>query len=232
VPFGSVPDKAEKHKYGYITIDATGEAVSVIDRTNPNKKWDWYELGGRWTGKFKLKLDATTGRLGRPGLMTDVGHIGTADQAIKRDIDFDGMRDEAGAKAGVTWDNAHRIIAGREFRSWDALREAHPGNIEAARAEYWAQPAIKDLDAAKLTGFHDDASQFLASREQYVQTARDAACATFAVLKDGTWYERGAMGWWGAVHDEKDRDEWNRQFTALLDSVHDFTLLSIYDCHI
>src|SRR5687768_5462716 len=22
---------------------------------NPNKKWDWYDLGGRWAGYFKLK---------------------------------------------------------------------------------------------------------------------------------------------------------------------------------
>lgn len=214
VPFGSVPDKSEKHKYGYITVDATGDVIRVIDRSNPHKKWDWYALGGRWGGKLTLKAG------------------GAADQAIKRDIDFDAMRDEAGAKAGVKWDNANRIIAGREIRSWKAMREAHPGAIDTARDAYWSQAAVKDLKSAELLGFDDDPTDYAVSRDVYVQRARDTSITTFAVLRDGVWYERGEMGWWGAVHDEKDRDEWNRQYSALLDSVHDFTLLSVYDCHI
>ena len=214
VPFGSVPDKKEKHKYGYITIDAAGDVVRVIDRSNPNKKWDWYQLGGRWSGKLRLKAG------------------GVSDQAIKRDIDFQAMRDEAGEKAGALWDKVQAIIAGREFRTWDALRAAYPKERERARTEYWEQPPVNDVRAADLLVFYGSADNFLVSREQYVQTARNGAGVTFALLRDGKWHERGEMGWWGAVHDEKDDGEWNRQFAAMLDGVDDFTLLSVYDCHI
>jgi hypothetical protein len=55
VPFGQEPDLEEEHKYGYVLLDEAGEVTKIISRTNPNAKWDWYELGGRWTGFFKVK---------------------------------------------------------------------------------------------------------------------------------------------------------------------------------
>lgn len=43
--------------------------------TNANAKWDWWEVGGRWTGILKLKPGYTSGCKhignGSPGLMTD-----------------------------------------------------------------------------------------------------------------------------------------------------------------
>ena len=34
------------------------EGVYRLTTYNPNSKWDWYEVGGRWTGYFKLKAEA------------------------------------------------------------------------------------------------------------------------------------------------------------------------------
>ncbi len=36
------------------------------------------------------------------------------------------------------------------------------------------------------------------------------------VTPDGAWHERGRMGWWGIVHDEKPEDAWRREVAALL----------------
>jgi len=63
-------------KYGYMS--------------NENAKWDWYELGGRWTGYFILK-PGVSGIIGSPGLMTSSAKPGTADQALKKNVDFDAM---------------------------------------------------------------------------------------------------------------------------------------------
>ena len=60
----------------------------------------------------------------------------------------------------------------------------------------------------------------------------NAEIVTFAVVKDGEWYERGEMGWWGIVSDEKDTEVWNNQFNKLLNDLPEDTLLSMYDCHI
>lgn len=116
---------------------------------NPISKWDWYRLGGWWTGFFKLK-EGAFGRLGERGIFTDDPKAGWVDQTLKRCIDFDEKYD---------------------YR-------------------------------------------------------------TFAVVKDGKWYERGEMGWWALVSNEKSEEDWDREFKALLESVPDDTLLSLYDCHI
>ena len=54
----------------------------------------------------------------------------------------------------------------------------------------------------------------------------------FAFVKEGQWYERGRMGWWACVSNEKDRDEWNRQFNKMMDELPANTLLTLVDCHI
>lgn len=54
---------------------------------NPNSKWDWYLLGGRWSGRhFKLKPGVKSGVLGEPSWTnpTNRGY----DAALKGDIDF------------------------------------------------------------------------------------------------------------------------------------------------
>lgn len=123
-----------------------------ILRTNPNKKWDWWKIGGRWTGMLKLK-DGAEGVLGLPGLFTDAAEPGTADQARIADIDLVGMSS-----------------TGQPLR-------------------------------------------------------------TFAVVKDGQWFEKGRMGWWACVSDAKPEDEWTAEFDKLLADNAD-SFVTIVDCHI
>lgn len=111
---------------------------------NPNAKWDWYSLGGRWSGMIKLKKGAQ-GMAGESGVF---GNTVGIDQAQVKDI--------------------------------------------------------SNLSEIK----------------------------TFAVLKDGKWYEKGEMGWWGIVSNEKDQEEWDSEIEKLLNSLSGDTLISIYDCHI
>lgn len=231
---GHEPDLADLHKYGYIVV-RKAEVVAVVDRTNPNKKWDWWELGGRWTGFFKMKPNRPPIMVGRPGLMTERAKRGHGDVAKKRDIDFDGMRDEAGDKAAERWDVVNAVLREHPpLETWESAR-ARFENIDDARDFYHKQPAMVALRANKQASEHtlwDGPDKYLVSRVEYVQRARDSAISTFAVVRDGKWYERGKMGWWGVVSDEKDDAEWSRQFAALLDELPDDTLLSVVDCHI
>jgi hypothetical protein len=226
------PDLAGPHKYGWLRATADGDVVELIDRTNPNKRWDWWQIGGRFTGMLKLKPGAK-GIVGRPGLMTQPADslAGYTDSARKGDIDFAAMRDEAEAEAAETYDAVHLVIAGRPVDSWPTVRERYPENIDAAREAYHAQPVVRDL--AK----HDEhrwieVERFLVSREAFLQSARDGAGVPFAAVKDSQWYERGKMGWFACVSNEKDIDQWRREFAELIDGLPDDTLLTIVDCHI
>lgn len=54
---------------------------------NPNSKWDWYSLGGRWSGCFIKLKDGASGTIGFPSLVCE--NKAGVDQAYKSDIDFD-----------------------------------------------------------------------------------------------------------------------------------------------
>jgi hypothetical protein len=224
---GEAPDLEEAHKYGHLLVNANGEVIRLIDRTNPNKKWDWWIVGGRWTGWLKLKPGAD-GSVGKPGLMTAPAAVGTADIARKGDVDFEAMRAEKGAEAGSLWDKVRRITQD----TWESVRERFE-KIDDARSFYREQPAIKALEASKDRDFSWNIDDALAGpREAFVQAARDRATSPFAIVKDGQWYAKGRMGWWGMSNDDGTQEDWNRRVSELLDSLRDDTRLTVVDCHI
>lgn len=245
--YGDLATFARKY-YGY--EESESEPGKYGRWTNPNRKWDWWVVGGRWTGYFKMK-PGRHGLAGEPGLMTPRAGAGRADQARKGDIDFDGMRDEAGEKAAMKWEAVRRVIEPHisTFVSWEACREQCKDaegkeDFEKARALYHGQPLRKAITAAaqdKSNPHHemffwlDDLEQYFVPKDVFVQRGRDSAISTFAVLdstRDPAWMERGEMGWWGAVANEKDKSEWDREFNKMRDALPDDTMLSIVDCHI
>ncbi len=219
---------------------------------NDGAKWDWFVVGGRWAGYFLLKpgnvgpepnvpLNPFSKELTRQALehfapKLDGRHT---DQARKGEIDFETMRRRAEESAGATWDCVQKAIEGTpESQTWDTIRDA-TGDIDRARETYNSQPRVVAFQAFKnsekgrqLIGIFDKVEEFTAPRQAQVEAARRSAITSFAVVKDSKWFERGSMGWWGMVHNEKDTETWDSQFTNLLDGLPDDTLLTIVDCHI
>lgn len=218
------------HKYGYAIVK-DGVLIKAVNRTNPNRQWDWYQIGGRWSGFLKLK-EGAEGENGERS-WTNSGRDISADRcdsAIKRDIDIEGMRDDAGNDAGNEWDKIHNVVGDTTWESWDSVR-GRISNIDEARDFYNGQTALELIRKAEIF-YWSGLDDFLVSREEYVSQARSKAISTFAVLKDGVWYEKGDMGWWGCVSDEKDQGDWDAEVGRLIDSVSDDTRITIVDCHI
>jgi len=138
-------DECYKEGIEYYSEDEIGSDGEVYSTSNPKSKWDWYSLGGRWSGMIKLK-DGAKGNTGRGSLV---------------------MQNEAG------------------------IDQAKKGDI---------------LNFNELI--------------------------TFALIKDGQWFEKGEMGWWGVVSNKKDQEAWNNELLKLIKELPDETLISIYDCHI
>lgn len=214
----------DTHKYGYAIV-RDGKLVKAIDRTNPNKKWDWWQVGGRWHGFLKLKHGAE-GETGEPGLMTPEAKQGWVDCARKGDVDWDGMRDDAANEAAQRYDRVRELAPG-DWEPWESVRERF-SNIEDARTFYHSQGQVK---AAKKEGFWEPDS-FLASRESYIEKARAAAVAPFAILYNGEWIERGEMGWWAIISNDTGKENWMDKSWAIIQSVPDEEPITIVDCHI
>jgi hypothetical protein len=126
------------------------------------------------------------------------------------------------------------------FKSWkEFLDDNNKGltTIDIAREEYYAQDAIilfkKGMNSNREEfGFLDNLEDYAMPEDEYARIQRNRAISSFAIIKDGKWYERGEMGWWGMVGNEKDEEVWSEEFTKLFNSISDDTLVTVVDCHI
>ena len=74
---GEEPDIEGEHQGGWFRVDENGEVIEYIRRTNPNAWWDWWVIGGRFSGRLRSKsLNAYV------------------NSAQKSDIDWDYMQKE------------------------------------------------------------------------------------------------------------------------------------------
>lgn len=175
---------------------------------NPNAKWDWWLLGGRWQGMLTVKPEASAAHLiyGEPGVFGSSGDEYKrpdsrhgCDGCRKGDLDFDWAREENIRSVQVRWDHM--------------IAENHQDDPGRRYFEY---------------GFDKDSSL-----EDELQKAQNChPFHTFAVLKGGVWYERGEMGWFACVINDKGRGEWCGEIQQLWDEIPDDHVVVVVDCHI
>jgi hypothetical protein len=129
-------------------------------------------------------------------------------QACKSDIDFNKMYANKLDAADADWEKFLAYKEDPNFRPLTAYLEFGVKNI----------------------GGVDNLDNFIP--ESYLSyKTRLTSIATFAVIKDGIWYEKGEMGWWCQVNNEKSTEDWDSEFWSLINSLSDDTLLTIVDCH-
>ena len=204
--------------------------------TNPNSKWDWWVVGGRWSGHLKLKKGAE-GELGSPGVFGTPAQPGYADVACKGDVDWEFMRNKGGNIAAQKWDIIHEAIKDTpEHKTWEECLEECNKDIPETRNLYWAQPRLEAFKKAcenrEFFSFFEDIDEYLCDRETYIEREKNAAIVTYAVVKDGQWYQRGDMGWFGMSSNEISQDEWNQKYWELIKDLPDDTTLTVVDAHI
>lgn len=217
--------------------------------TNPNSKWDWYQVGGRWSGFFRVKNQAE-GQLGEKSWANADEDITPeyADVTTKGNVDIVAMMEEVRTAREKDFDQLVDAIGDCTPVSWTALRKqfnAEGKTINEAREAYSATEFDKTIKAYNkkhdtqiggiLSNIFDDFYLHLPlnqARIRYVETAALNCVTPYAFVKDGHWVERGEMGWWGMASNEKDQDEWTKQFYKMFSELPDDTLLTMVDCHI
>lgn len=186
--------------------------------TNPNRKWDWWVVGGRWSNHLHLKCGAR------------------ADQARKADVDIDGAIAAAQADMADEWDAMDKATGGERWKSWreivggDPMKAAYK-DIEAARPVYWNQPALTKLKGVERFSWFREIDDLLMSRDDYVHVRGKRGASMFALLHDGQWHERGKMGWWATVFDDQGYS-WDDEYFRLLTTIPDDHFVTVVDCHI
>lgn len=220
----------------YILEDGEWRKYSTY---NPDSKWDWYQLGGRWTGCFIKLKDGAQGTIG-VGSWASKNNPGV-DQACKEDIDFDAIKLSAREKALRIYRECADKCGGRIPHlelSWNTImgsQEYANLDIKQKRELYHSQEAVKTWEAKVNYGdpFGYSLEDFQCTEEEYATRAELNSFIPYAVIYEGEWISRGDMGWWGITTNEHyNKDDWQKKVWELINSVDDDTLFSFYDLHI
>lgn len=241
----------------------------VFRRTNPNKKWDWWQIGGRWKGMLIPKAGAKATYVGSPGLMGSSysDATGNVDACAKADLDLDAMRKIAveNRRADVRRAYDAALTATRELvglnqieaegriddasitAMWQELVKKHGELFKAWEdaerpGRFWPWAEQQDsrfavLVKAKIAGIGPwdfyGADVPPEEPDPFAWCDKATALSTLAFLgTDGVWRERGEMGWFGVVHDEKKSGDWEAEYKAALDAVPDDHWVWVVDYHI
>ncbi|OPY59141.1 MAG: hypothetical protein A4E55_00358 [Pelotomaculum sp. PtaU1.Bin035] len=168
------PDIYDKHKWGWMRLNAKGEVIELIDRTNPNSKWDWYQIGGRYQGMLLVKKDPETYcGIGSPSLLHPVFR-----------------EEENPAPQGYKWVDSAKV----KDICWDMMADIE----RKEREKRWEEAQNKDdFQKSVIYGIKPGAT-----KEDYLNDSGFGTFAVITL--DGKWYEEGEMGWWACVSNEKE----------------------------
>lgn len=202
---------------------------------NPESKWDWWVVGGRWSGYFRTKKGADVADL------INYHHDGSADGGRKRAIDFEGMLEKAENEARTRYQAYREAVKGTpEAIPWqtfaDNVTDIGDYTIQDARREYFSQPRMEKLRGTDFGRWIsiDPIEEFSVSEDAYAGRARASAIPGYALVNlDGEWSAPGEMGWFGMHDDEQsDREMYQKKVLEYLVSLDEDTWLIQLDLHI
>jgi hypothetical protein len=184
----------------------------LVRRFIKGRKWDWYIVGGRWSGELLLKEGGEgTTNTNISNLVEPNKNPNRADTALAGDIDFEGMRQNY----------IDQVSSG--YDKWKALppadqKEERSAAIHSSDLWWFECERADDIDGGM-------------SKEDYIAKYAQAHALTFAfITPDGQWIERGNMGWWAAVSNKNpnyDKLWWDFVTTLPADQ-----RVYLVDCHI
>lgn len=183
------------------------EEDGIYDYYNPDAKWDWYEIGGRWSNSLKVKKDAQFnmgGHYGKMGTPEGKGRYRWVDAAPLCEIEWDLMNTvspEQKKKASEFWD---KYVLNQD-PNYDAKF--------AYKREYY-------LDRYK-------------TKEEYIK--RTNIFTTHDLLvEDREWITVGDMGWFGCDGSTYDSEtDYIKQFYDIVKAPeYQNYWFVVVDCHI
>lgn len=184
---------------------------------NPKSKWDWYVIGGRWTGMLAEDYDP--------------------------DLDPRNFGPCAFCSPGVN--SAMRVLIEASGEPSPPINPT--GKVKQYETGTWGAAAADDPEAkdchvcngtkierkfrnAPIDGDVVPASHWLKLLND-PEKERGHFIPYAILTPDGEWHQRGEMGWFGMTSDEKLHDEWETEVLRLAEQHRDCTAV-VTDLHI
>lgn len=215
---------------------------------NPDGKWDWYQLGGRWTGFFLLK-DGETCTLGDRSWTrkNDVIEPNRADVARKRQLDIEGMKAKSAQQAREFYAEYMTIVRGEVKLNTmssmqgargkalhlglieidqDGTRSLKEGEVVRGWTSIWEDGTLPE-ERAHWRDFYKTFPSEEAFMAEYGNSF--AEMRAYGILDTkGVWHDRRVRtsGW-----AEMEHHVWAKKFDEIFASFSDDTVLAIVDIH-
>lgn len=209
--------------------------------TNGEAKWDWWTIGGRWTGFYPLKHGLAP-VLGKPGAFDNKPDAGRGDIVRVSDLDLDAIATETreGAEefyeAWVKWCDAptndfdsprSRAITIGLCRVVQGPADPVPGEVSFSWGQVFRVDDVRKTwtDVCRVP----TRDAFLAEHIDHFNPI-----ATYAALDDNGWHAPGEMGWFGCSTDSPDeKGAFVKAFVRkFIKTAKSDDLLVVVDCHI
>ena len=184
---------------------ADGKWVEITTY-NPNSKWDWYQIGGRFAGKLLLKEGIK--KKANPNFSW-----GWDEEEIEKVINE--PRVDSALMSEIDWNKLHlnQEEYDKAIRFWEM-------QVEDKEAIKW--------DRYKTEYYVDKYK----SKETYAKAM--SSFVVWAILDKSGWKEKGEMGWFGMSSETNDEGlEWElNMYDKFIKDLPPNTRLTIVDCHI
>ena len=182
---------------------------------NPNSKWDWYLIGGR----FSDKLELTDEGIEETIKQHNHGWFGQASK--KEQIEYVKYTDSAPIKY-IKWHTTLSQEEKDELRRWWKI---NVDGDEPKDGEEEDEDFFWNLDWFRRR--YKDADIYIKLKEMII---------FFAVITpDGKWYAPSNMGWWACTDGEpEDELKWDLEFydRFIKPNLDSNLICTVVDCHI
>ena len=224
--------------------------------TNPNRKWDWWVIGGRWTGSLRLKKATLKAGIGKPGLLTAPSvDPNKCDYGPSGEIDWDGMASDWREKQRQWYADCNYYLnlameKYSELSRFPQLVKDKANSLwnDSGKRGELAKETFLTLHTCMLYEYADylagkdnkhwyygwdKIKQILMTTQEFEKTLHPPAAQTYAFIDlVGQWNQRGEMGWFGMDDKEKGTENYDQAWWDFVKSLPENQMVYVVDCHI
>lgn len=213
IPWKGIYPTFEKYLEDYHGAKKDEETLDYGYWENPNAKWDWYQVGGRWAGKLKVACECEN---------CEVGEKAWGFGSTNPYETTDGYKkvDSARIKDLIFPDYKEKYEKAKRF--WEL-------KVEGQTPENDSERELLKFDFYKPDYYKNTYKD----KETYAEC--EATFCTYAVIdKDGHWCAQGEMGWLGcSVSGENQVVDFIKNYKKnVFDNAGEEDYITIVDCHI
>ena len=189
------------------------ENGNLLTTRNPQAKWDWYSLGGRWCGSLKLKHPVDYTKQSEPSLLQLMSDTKTVIDTLTEEL----LTDHAQVKDIDFTPDLSNVKHYERF--WEINVENSPLKEDEK---------MEDFRTFRTSNYYLEA---YGNKETYVK--EQTSFNTYALLYHGEWIEPGQMGWFACSSADKDGyAQYRQKFEEIMSNLDPEDWISVVDCHI